>query len=107
MKSGLYAVPGDSATARAAATARRLAEPTTKFSKRNRGSGCTLPRPRSRAELPEDELRDAAQRLEDAVAVQRVGGEVGDAPEVERVLELRHAEDEVRRQVLLVVLDHE
>jgi hypothetical protein len=34
MKSGLYTAPGASATARAAATARRFAEPTTKLSKR-------------------------------------------------------------------------
>ena len=34
MKSGLYTVPGDSATAFAAVTARRLAAPTTKLSKR-------------------------------------------------------------------------
>jgi hypothetical protein len=34
MKSGLYTVPGDSATAFAAVTARRFADPTTKVSNR-------------------------------------------------------------------------
>src|SRR5476649_1897048 len=41
MNSGLYTVPGASATARDAATARRLPEPTTKFSNRSLGSSCT------------------------------------------------------------------
>src|ERR687896_943752 len=109
MKSGLYTVPGDSATACAAAAARRLAAPTTKLSNRYRPSSATrLPGDAlRRAQLAEHELGDAPQCLEHPRPVQRVGGVLGHAAEVERVRQLRHRQDQIARQVLLVVLDDE
>src|SRR5919202_1198332 len=104
MNSGLYAVPGDCATARAAATARPLAGPTTRLSKRKRGSSSVAPMvgggrslggaggrgarrraaPGRRApEAAEHQLRHRAERLEDSHAAQRIGAERRDAAEVE------------------------
>ena len=57
--------------------------------------------------LRKHESGNTAQRLEDAGAVQRIGGERWHLAKVQRVLELGHAGDERARQVLLVVLDHE
>ena len=48
-----------------------------------------------------------AQRLEHAGPVQRVGGELGHAAEVERVRQLGDVEDQLARQILLVVLHDE
>src|SRR5207248_3497265 len=107
MKSGLYTAPGDSATARAAATASRLAEPTMKLSKRWRGSTCMPGLSHRRAQSLEHELGDTAQRFEHAGPVQCVRAELGDAPEVQRVVQFRGRENEVAREVLFVVLDHE
>src|SRR5262245_42528048 len=109
MNSGLYVSPGCSATACAAATARRFAEPVTKFSKRCRASTCiaTLSASRARAEALQHELRDAAEGFEDARTMQGVAGEIGHAAEVDRVLQLVGGEDQVLGEVLLVVLDHQ
>src|ERR1019366_2585255 len=107
MKSGLYTAPGDSATARAAATARRLPAPTTRLSNRSRASSCMLRAPAAGAQLSQDLLGDRAKRLEDAGPVERVRGERRHTAEVELFVELGNAENEVRWQVLLVVLDHE
>src|SRR4051812_9388734 len=109
MKSGLYVSPGCSATACAAATASRLAEPVTKFSKRYRWSTCMrrLPSRRGGTEPLEHELRDRTQRLEHAGAVQRIAGVIGHAAEVDGVRELGGRQDEVLGQILLVVLDDE
>src|SRR5437762_7169115 len=112
MNSGLYVSPGCSATACAAATARRLAEPVTKFSKRWRVSTCTwVPTPLAcgtgRAQTFEYQLRDAAQRLEDTRTVQCVTSIVRHAAEVDRIRKLAWRQDQIRRQILFVVLDHE
>src|ERR1051326_6085896 len=106
MKRGLYTAPGDSATARAAATASRFAEPTMKLSKRCRGSTCITLFGR-RAQSLEHELGDASQRLEDTGTVQRVGAELGHAAKVQRVVQLRWRENQLTRQILLVVLNNE
>src|SRR4051812_24739463 len=107
MKSGLYTAPGDSATARAAATASRLAEPTMKLSKRCRGSTCIDNLPRGRAQALEHQLGDAAQRLEHPGTVQGVSPKFRDTAKVERVVQLRRRENEIARQILLVVLNHQ
>src|SRR3954464_6528400 len=107
MNSGLYTLPGASATARAAATARRLAEPTTKLSKRSLESSCmtaSLPRRPVARQALQHELGDRLECLEHARTMQRVRREFGDAAEVERIRELVRAEYELARQVLLVVL---
>src|SRR5438067_1440563 len=107
MKSGLYTAPGDSATARAAATARRLAEPRMKLSNRWRGSTCITSLSHRRAQSLEHELGDAAKRLEDARAVQRIGAELRNAAEIQRVVQFGRGENEIAWQILLVVLNDE
>src|SRR5438874_1087138 len=109
MNSGLYVRPGCSPTARAAATARRFAEPVTKFSKRCRASTCMRARgsPAAGAQPAQHELGDAAQRFEHARAVQRVGGEIRHAAKVDRVGQFLGRENEVAWQILLVVLNDE
>src|SRR5512141_2646019 len=108
--------PGDSATARAAATARRLADPTTKLSKRSLGSMCTTLPFRRRADAGaaagggagtgtqplQHDFGNRTQRLEHAGPVERVRRKIGDASKVQRVGQLRRREDQVSRQVLLV-----
>src|SRR5919108_827238 len=109
MNSGLYAAPGDCATARAAETASRFAAPTTNVSKRKRGSSDIRSAPRlgRRCQPLEDQLRNAAQRLEDANAVQGVGGEVRNTAEVQRLIKVIDRHDHVAWEILLVVLKHE
>src|SRR5579883_10341 len=115
---GLLDAPGASATARAISVAPRFVGPTTYVSKRYRPSAGTgrpvsarmlaaSPGGRSHtrsAQPPEHELRDAPQCLEHAVPVQGVGRVGGHVAEVEHVLERRHIENELRRKILLVVL---
>src|SRR5689334_743632 len=62
---------------------------------------------RTGADAAEYEIGDAAQRVEYAATVKRVGGELGDAAEVDRVRQVFLQQNQVLRQVLLVVLDHE
>src|SRR5688500_668105 len=106
MNSGLYAAPGDCATARADDTARRVGAPTTKVSRRERTSSAirsAAPGLGGRCQALEHELRDAAQRLEHADTVERVGGEIRHAAEVQRLVEIGDRHDHVARQILLVV----
>src|ERR671914_907853 len=110
MNNGLYAAPGDWATARAAETARRLAAPTTKVSKRKRGSSGMASAPPGlgrRGQPLEHELGDPAQRLEHADAVERIRGKIRDAAEVQRFIEIVDRHDHVARKILFVVLQDE
>src|SRR5688500_770587 len=110
MNRGLYAAPGDCATARAAETARRFAAPTTKVSKRERVSSGMLsatPGLGGRRQALEHELGDATQRLEDAHAMQRVRREARHTAKVQRLIEIVHRHDHVARKILLVVLKDE
>ena len=108
MNSGLYTVPGDSATALAAVTASRLAAPTTSVSNRysgieRDGHATGLPaasRLSTSSEMP-------SQGLEHPAAVQRVGRIARHRAEVERVVHLLVRQDQVAGQVLLVVLEHD
>src|SRR5262249_5483357 len=109
MNNGLYTAPGVSDTARAAATASRLAEPTTKLSKRSLAS-INMGSPggsRAGAQALQHGLGDSARGLEHAGAMQRIRRKLRHAPEVDRVGQVLRAEDELSRQVLFVVLDDE
>src|SRR5439155_13828998 len=58
-------------------------------------------------EALQHEFRDRLQRLEHAAPVQRVAGETRYAAEIERVVQVRGLKDQLAREVLLVVLQHE
>src|SRR3990170_4914484 len=63
--------------------------------------------PRRRAEAREDDRCDAAQRLENATAADRVRREKRHAPKIQLLVQLVDGGDFVRRQVPLVVLHDE
>src|SRR5688500_169650 len=109
MKSGLSTVPGDSATARAAATASRLAAPTTELPNR-RGPARALSGSRhrsGRAQATQPERGDPPQRLEHPRPGGRSRGVKRDAAEAQRIIELEDADDQLPRKLLFVVLDDE
>src|SRR5205823_4136063 len=64
-------------------------------------------RRRPRRELLEHQLRNAFERFEYSFAVQGVRAETRQAAEVEGVVQIGGREDQLPRQVLLVVLQHQ
>ena len=107
MKSGLYPVPGDSATARAAAAASRFAAPDDEavepHLRAQRGAHA--------AELPAASRCSTSSEIPFSVSntpwpCRQSAPKLRHAAEVQRVVELVRAQDQVARQVLLVVLEH-
>src|SRR5207302_3738661 len=65
------------------------------------------PRRRPRGELLQHQLGNSFQRLEYARAVQRVRAEARHTTEIEGVVQVGGREDQLPRQILFVVLQHQ